>query len=206
MHTVEYWEHARQQLLLDGEEVHRYFNIGRKVGEYATLDYFQVSTGKRLLSYPSFLAEGPQPVHPSLVPLALVSDGKTNGNGIDTREVPSGTMPLLRIADSFDTPGSGASRRPDIFYRAGVYIRRLWELNEHHLPEDLSLSMLNYIPQGIGAVSVTPPVKFVPTAHPGDIIDRVADEMRHKSFGNDINVLIDQFIAGSIKPIRGTVG
>ncbi len=206
MHTPEEWNRRRGRLLETGEEVHRFFNIGREIGQYASLDYIRNSTKQRLLCYPASLATGSQPLHPSLMPLPLIRDGNLTHDGVDIREVPSGTVPLLRLAQSFDTPGSGAPQRAEIFRKAGIYIGRLWQASRYHLPSSFNLEMLSYIPEGEGAVVCTPPAEYVLTINPQPLIDHVVDQLMQSGFAPDVEDLALEFRLGNQDALRGTIG
>lgn len=206
MNTPEVWNRRRARLLQTGEEVHRFFNIGRIVGEYASLDYIRDSTQQRLLCYPTLLVEGPQPLHPSLLPFPLIRDGSLTHDGVDIREVPSGTKPLLRIAQSFDTPGSGAPQRAEIFRQAGYYVGQLWQLSRFHLPQDFNLEMLCYIPEDVGAVACIPPVEYAYTPNPRVVVDYVTEQLIQNGFAPDVEELAQEFIKGNQEATQGTIG
>jgi hypothetical protein len=205
MITPEQWEVSRSRLLSAGHEVHSYFNIGRSVGGYATLDLSRNDNRQRQLSYPAFLAEGSQPLHSKYMPFTLIIDGSLTEEGVDVRAIPHGTIPLLRIADGFDTPGSGAPQRAEIFRQAGSYVAELWKISREHLPQDLSLGMLSYIREDEGYIAYVPPNQYVHTPNPQEVFDKVSAELLAQGLAPDAHELAQEFTAGirSVTDLKG---
>lgn len=196
MITPDEWNQQRSQLLSTGEEVHRHFNIGRKIGAFAALDFVRRNPRQRLLCYPAYLGENILPLHPSLMPFPPFPEGNLASKGIAVHEVPSGTVPLLRIAESFDTPASGAPQRARIFNQAGRYVAGMWKISNRRLPEDLGLEMLSYINEDEGAVAFVPPQRFKVEPNPLAAFGTITREILESGLASDVEELAYQFDSG----------
>ena len=202
MQDSEQWDRRRNRLLEGGDEVHPLFNISRIIGNIVTLDYIRTSTGQRLLSYPASLTDGVQPIHPDFMPFPLIRDGKLTHDGIDIREIPKGTTPLLRVAQSFDTKDSGAPQRGDIFRQAGVLIATVWHASRGHLPEDINLRTLSYTSEGEGTIAFVPPSRYIHTPNPIEAIEQIGAQIEIDSFAPDMQELSFELRSGAIQYIN----
>ena len=189
------WSAQRSQLLVVGVETQPHFNIARHEPTYDAIDLV-LRQKQRVLCFPSHLNEEVLPLHPTLMPFKPYTLGNLASKGVTVLEVPSGTSPLLRVAQSFDTPKSGAPSRADIFRQAGVYVASHWVWSGYKVPQEIGLRTLSYIRHDEGMVAYVPPQRFRNELHPRQAFSRITQQIIVNSLRPDAKKLAEQFEAG----------